>query len=348
MRRRLGFTLVELLVVIAIIGVLVSLLLPAVQSTREAARRIQCTNQQRQWALALLNFESNQGALPVAGVVGDHPEYRARTGPQIGWKVLVLPYIEEQALYDMFEIDPDVTIFQQVGDPQLKEIATDYCPSGSARGRQFNLVGFTENKTFAKGNYVGYAGPQHIWDLPLLPGALGGFKPRPNRIKGQRLSRVRDGISKTLAITEVRTMNHIRDQRGAWALGWGACSLISPDVHHIDGNDIWNENVEVEHYIPRPIENGGINLHRPNSENPDELYFCRFGEAQRQGMPCIRFANSDRFVNGAPRSFHPGGVVAATLDCRTGFLSEDIDPIVLGLMVSTYDKSHVDAAEELR
>ena len=68
----------------------------------------------------------------------------------------------------------------------------------------------------------------------------------------------------------------------------------------------------------------------------------------RQRMPCIRFANSDRFVNGAPRSFHPGGVVATTMDSRTGFLSEDIDAIVLGLMVSTYDGTPVNAAEHLR
>src|SRR5262245_3988843 len=85
---RRGFTLVELLVVIAIIGILVALLLPAVQAAREAARRSQCINNQKQEALAILNFESAKGGLPVG-------MYECCWGT---WQIGILPYLEETAL----------------------------------------------------------------------------------------------------------------------------------------------------------------------------------------------------------------------------------------------------------
>lgn len=99
--RRAGFTLVELLVVIAIIGILVALLLPAVQAARESARRIQCTNNLKQQGLAHLNYESARGHFP-SGLSIDFPGQ--------GWGLsnihLVLPYMEETALDGLVDIDP--------------------------------------------------------------------------------------------------------------------------------------------------------------------------------------------------------------------------------------------------
>src|SRR5262244_2375336 len=86
--RRPAFTLVELLVVIAIIGILVALLLPAIQAAREAARRAQCSNNLKQMGLATLNFESSRKLLPPERVA-DH---------QQTWMVLLLPYMEETQL----------------------------------------------------------------------------------------------------------------------------------------------------------------------------------------------------------------------------------------------------------
>ena len=101
---RSAFTLVELLVVIAIIGVLVALLLPAVQAAREAARRAQCANQMKQMGLGFLMHESTHGILPGAGwspwTVGDADRGVGREQPG-GWIYNILPYVEQQAIYEL-------------------------------------------------------------------------------------------------------------------------------------------------------------------------------------------------------------------------------------------------------
>jgi prepilin-type N-terminal cleavage/methylation domain-containing protein len=102
-RQSSGFTLVELLVVIAIIGILVALLLPAVQAARESARRSTCTNQLKQLGLAVLLHESTHGHLPTGGWghfwVGDPDRGFDQSQPG-GWLYNVLPYVEEMAIYD--------------------------------------------------------------------------------------------------------------------------------------------------------------------------------------------------------------------------------------------------------
>src|SRR5688572_26094800 len=104
---RPAFTLVELLVVIAIIGILVALLLPAIQAAREAARRAQCQNNIKNVALAVLNYESSKKQLPE-GMTFDQARFGAslQTLAEYGpnWIIKVLPYLEDQALYDAFDL----------------------------------------------------------------------------------------------------------------------------------------------------------------------------------------------------------------------------------------------------
>jgi prepilin-type N-terminal cleavage/methylation domain-containing protein/prepilin-type processing-associated H-X9-DG protein len=109
-RLRVAFTLVELLVVIAIIGVLVALLLPAVQSAREAARRTQCTNNVKQICLGVHNFHDTRGTVPP--IVANLPTGGGATtggfGAGWGWLPFMLPYVEQKPLYDIIKFDTNV------------------------------------------------------------------------------------------------------------------------------------------------------------------------------------------------------------------------------------------------
>ncbi len=169
--RRPAFTLVELLVVIAIIGVLVALLLPAVQAAREAARRAQCMNNLKQVALAALSYEERTGLLPSAGDVTLQKDktrnvtiFNHTGGRQFGWLVFILPELEEQTRFDLFKLK--VNVFNQPAAAIGTSIATLNCPSESGAATIFRSVEFSR-PAFGKGNYAGYASPFHT-DLQLL------------------------------------------------------------------------------------------------------------------------------------------------------------------------------------
>ena len=125
MHTRRGFTLVELLVVIAIIGILIALLLPAVQAAREAARRMQCSNNMKQIGLAMHNYHDSHKALPFACSCCFAS---GRPSPYATWAAMILPYMEQQPLYDRFDfrrplVDP-------VNDEAVKTVVPTYiCPS---------------------------------------------------------------------------------------------------------------------------------------------------------------------------------------------------------------------------
>jgi prepilin-type N-terminal cleavage/methylation domain-containing protein/prepilin-type processing-associated H-X9-DG protein len=159
-RRRAGFTLVELLVVIAIIGVLVSLLLPAVQAARESSRRMQCTNQMKQLVLAMHNYHDTHLVLPInwnsnqqtngtfSGVVVWNNNQFGRS-----WIQQVLPHIEQQALYQQIDFKLPLANNLAVAATPLKALA---CPSDTSR----RVVRVTTdiNADVAMNNYKSVAG----------------------------------------------------------------------------------------------------------------------------------------------------------------------------------------------
>lgn len=346
-----GFTLIELLVSIAIIGVLVALLLPAIQHAREAARRMQCANNLKQVATAIQIFESTHNVLPAAGTFAPPEEARSfkwgylqsidvKSGTNYSWMVKLLPYLEEDVLYRQFNFSVPVT--RNPSDPQAHQIASLLCPSDAALGRFFETTEPDTGRTvrFGKANYAAFVNPMHV-DGWLYAGAISLY--------GQRLSQITDGTSQTLAISEVRTRDNAEDVRGAWALPWSGSSLLSFDMHPSkpESDDCapykcldYDALKSTSRTSPPKFSPwlGCLGYTQsPNGREPDILYRCPEPEvAQLERLQCAEFDNV-WYMSAAPRSNHDGGVNVAFLDGRVTFLTDDVDEFAMSIMVSVDD-----------
>ena len=189
-RYRKAFTLVELLVVIAIIGILVSLLLPAVNAAREAARMTTCKNRIRQTGLALIAYEGAHRTLP-SGWVSDEPE----GDPGWGWATKILPLIEEAALHESFNMSASIKdATNQTNRNAFLQIYS--CPSDPTP----EIVSLNTETgpaiTVARANFVGAFGSNEIEDEPSNGnGVLFHNSKMP-------LKKIRDGLSKTFLVGE--------------------------------------------------------------------------------------------------------------------------------------------------
>lgn len=333
-----AFTLVELLVVIAIIGILVALLLPAVQAAREAARRMQCASNMKQVALAVLNYESAQGELPPAGSISVQQSYlplvRENAGLNHSWLVFILNQLEESALYDQFDLK-STNVALTPGYPAKIQPASLLCPSDGASGRTYehNLLQISGEgpSLFGKGNYAAYVSVYHsnyVGDPDRV--AYAGALP----IFGQELRKVSDGTSTTLLASEVRTRETPKDPRGAWALPWAGSSILAYDMHNVNGS------AARDNFQPDP-DWVDLKLSRtPNGLTYDSINHCEDAEgALFEGMPCSGDGRegSGTFRSAAPRSQHVGGVNCAYLDGHVVFMTEGIDPLAMTYMVYIRD-----------
>ena len=333
--RRRGFTLVELLVVIAIIGVLVSLLLPAVQAAREAARRISCTNNLKQLALAAHDYNQAHKRLPAAGrflppsqaVYWSYSDWRVdlRSGQNFNWIVDLLPHLEQSALYDQLTAAPHVSQAPESALMSPPEFLL--CPSEGARGRLFDFkpTGGGPTVRIAKGNYAAYTNSFHVDSY---------FRSGPIALYGLALRKVTDGTSKTLMMSEVRSRDHADDQRGAWVLPWGASTLLSMDFHPRYYGRAGEADDKGLDFEPNDLSLGLTQV--PNGPFADVLYHCPdLAQAQLEGMPCN--ASFFGYISAAPRSLHPGGVYGAFVDGHVEFVSEDVDEFALLYMIGYAD-----------
>jgi prepilin-type N-terminal cleavage/methylation domain-containing protein len=183
-RRYAAFTLVELLVVIAIIGILVALLLPAVQAAREAARRTQCINNLAQLTLAVQNYDMAHGVYPPGTLNDKGPIVNERKGYHHNWIVQLLPYMEQRAAYE--HIDFSVGVYDDK-NKEVREVRIQaiYCPSMA--------VGYERGQAFSC-----YAGVHHDLDAAIDVDNHGVFILN----KAMRYEDVSDGVSHTLFVGE--------------------------------------------------------------------------------------------------------------------------------------------------
>lgn len=235
---RVAMTLIELLLVVAIIGTLVALLLPAVQAARESARRTTCLNNMKQLGLAIANYESTHENYPP-GAIWDRwnpPDERRRHGSIL---VHLLPYMEQQALYDAFDftqLSIDDAFLPGTGERIGARIIESYiCPSDDHNG----MFGYV-----AVDNYSASNGPTEVYDNPNCscnyPWKKYIMAPidNPKDFAGPftrmgvttRPSQITDGLTNTIFMGEVRVPCSVHTQAG-WAYtnnGNGYCTTLIP------------------------------------------------------------------------------------------------------------------------
>ncbi|MFT5302558.1 MAG: prepilin-type N-terminal cleavage/methylation domain-containing protein [Mariniblastus sp.] len=309
--RRKAFTLVELLVVIAIIGILIGMLLPAVQQVREAARRTACMNNSRQLALACHNYESTHKQFPPGGNAWNWNDttrfitpWRNGTSPNQGnyhgWICYLLPFMEANNLYDKIDIHISFGHTNSFDSPEHltgKPIPSLMCPSdvGDTLNETY-YVGSDASKKNAKTNYIGCTGT-NTWggnrtrnSRRILHGIFG-----PN--SETTFAKISDGSSNTVMVGE-RTSEK-ETGNGAKEFCQGA---------------IWAGRVRRQNVT-----------HIPSNDIPDGGWYACLGRAGGN-----QYVVNGRFrARNIASSGHPGGAVVSMGDGSTQFLSDNLSNSIL-------------------
>jgi prepilin-type N-terminal cleavage/methylation domain-containing protein/prepilin-type processing-associated H-X9-DG protein len=334
-----AFTLVELLVVITIIGILISLLLPAVQNARDAARRTQCRNNLKQLALAVLQYEQASEVLPPASQWSNVNDPNSQNNDKFGpnWVISVLPHLDQVNLYKKFDFTQSIAADVNK-DARSTSLPLMLCPvdgfynkikfSGRTAGDQTSKAG----ENWARGNYAANVGtgyhsagahcgpnPRPSPDVPWPTEGCAGQplvwkNPKYRGVMGMNLtnaiSQILDGCSNTAMLFEIRAGVTTFDCRGVWAMGGAGPSAIA--ACGFTGDDL------------------GPNNHEKWADDiPDctEIENAVGGEPalQAMGMGCYQLISGAPNRQNAPRSLHPGGVYCAMCDGSVRWISDNIE-----------------------
>ena len=344
-KQKNGFTLIELLVVISIIGMLMGLLIPAVGAARQAAARVQCQNNQKNIALAILNYESAKREMPPfrKNMIYNDPIADAsnfKTDWQTNWIISILPYIEQGALFEALtsrnSSDPRLT----AGIPSLKFLK---CPSSAKDFSQGNpITSYVANcgnqnvdstgKTMADTDLALYYEPATSGvstdkvfngkNMGIFYDRCGGAQIGGNTVVCNTTINLdfissADGASKTILLSE-------NEDAGYW---------IYPGTPYTSG-----EEYEIGFTIPRfsvvPTNGslGGLFLTGVNTET------ANFGPARINiGKNFPASTDAQRFALARPSSNHVGLVIVAMCDGSVNSISDDIDHSIYGYAVMPKD-----------
>jgi len=240
---RSAFTLVELLVVIAIIGVLVALLLPAVQAAREAARRCSCLNNISQLALAVHNHEFSTEHLPAGVINPDGPIRSEPEGQHVSWLVQILPYVEQNNAYQLF--DQSAGAYARINSEiRSLHINSFICPS-------FPGDIFNEDETAAR---TTYAGCHNDVESPI-DADNNGLLFLNSKL---RYTDILDGSSQTILFGEYRA--------GLDELGWVSGTRATlRNTGKFDESYRWRRRGEPKPPAAGPLEVGGFSSAHPST-----------------------------------------------------------------------------------
>ena len=311
MRRRIkskGFTLIELLVVIAIISVLISLMLPAVQQAREAARRTQCRNNLHNIGIALHLYHDRAQMFPPARLAFRNPSAlgltcvidgeNCATEYGITWVVSILPELDQTNLWNQYNAlqamsSPAPSTNAKLRGTFLPILA---CPSDPAAKNSNDLQKY--NGPWARGCYGANYGSQVTIDNSTGYASLQATqKGLMGNSGAAKMSSVTDGTSNSMAVWEIRAGPDAGDPRGTWALGRGIV---------VGGCDRWGDCF-------------GINDAGDPTRLPDDVHGCT-NNAQKR-MPCFSSADGQ---HGA-KSMHAGGCNGLLVGGEVKFFNQNID-----------------------